>query len=203
MLPKNYLYFPLHFQPEASTIALANDYIDQANAIEKLHNKLPKGFKIILKEHPAQNHTNFLRSDFFYKRIKNMKNVLFTNVNDGSLKIINNCKAVATITGTAGWEALKSKKPVITFGLAWYNCLDYAFKWNEKIDIEKICNIRVNQQKLEKSIVELTKYMADGLDSLLHRDAFDFTSDFKKEKYNFNKEIPIIAKSINKIINNH
>ena len=127
-LPKNYIYLPLHFQAEATTIGLGNEYLNQADMIEKIHNKLPKGFKIILKEHPAQNIDNILRSDFFYKRINNLSNVLFTNVNDNTFDLIKGSKIVATITGTAGWEALKFKKPVITFGLAWYNYLNYVHK---------------------------------------------------------------------------
>ena len=39
---------------------------------------------IIIKEHPAQSDLN-LRTDFFYKRIKNLeKKIIFANINDSS-----------------------------------------------------------------------------------------------------------------------
>ena len=36
-----------------------------------------------------------------------------------NLKLIDKCKAVATITGTSGWEALIRGKPVLHFGYPW------------------------------------------------------------------------------------
>jgi hypothetical protein len=202
-LPKNYIYLPLHFQAEATTIGLGSEYLNQADMIEKIHNKLPKGFKIILKEHPAQNIDNILRSDFFYKRINNLSNVLFTNVNDNTFDLIKGSKIVATITGTAGWEALKFKKPVITFGLAWYNYLNYVHKWNDKINLKKIAATKFNINMLKKSLLNLTKKMPDGMDCVDWAEQSDFTSNFEKEDFNFKKEIAIIGKSINLILNHH
>lgn len=202
-LPKNYIYLPLHFQAEATTIGLGNKYLNQADMIEKIHNKLPKGFKIILKEHPAQNIDNILRGDFFYKRINNLSNVLFTNVNDNTFNLIKGSKIVATITGTAGWEALKFKKPVITFGLAWYNNLNYVHKWSDKTNIKKIANTKFKINNLKKSLLKLTKKMPDGMDCIEYAGQSDFTSDFEKEDFNFKKEIATIGKSINLILNHH
>ena len=202
-LPKNYIYLPLHFQAEATTIGLGIEHVNQVDMVEKLHNKLPEGFKIILKEHPAQHFDDILRSKFFYKRIKNLPNVYFTNVNDDSFDLIKNSKIVTTITGTAGWEALKFQKPVITFGLAWYNSLDHVHKWNEKINIKKIANTQFKIDNLKKSLIKLTKKMPDGLDTVNFWEMADFTSNFKSEKFNYKKEIKIIGKSIHQIINHH
>ena len=202
-LPKNYIYLPLHFQAEATTIGLGSEYLNQADMIEKIHNKLPKGFKIILKEHPAQNIDNTLRSDFFYKRINNLPNVYFTNVNDNTFNLIKNSKIVATITGTAGWEALKFQKPVITFGLAWYNCLNYVSRWNDKININKIANTKFNINNLKKSLIELTKKMPDGMDNVEYQDQSDFTSNFELERFNYDKEIDTIGKSIKSLVAQH
>jgi hypothetical protein len=202
-LPKNYIYLPLHFQAEATTIGLGNEYLNQADMIEKIHNRLPKGFKIILKEHPAQNIDNILRSNFFYKRINNLSNLLFTNVNDSTFDLIKGSKIVATITGTAGWEALKFKKPVITFGLAWYNYLNYVHKWNDKINIKKIANTKFKLDSLKKSLLNLTKKMPDGMDCIEYADQSDFTSNFLLEKFNYEKEIDIIGKSIKSLITQH
>lgn len=202
-LPTNYIYIPLHFQAEATTIGLGNEYLNQADIVEKIHNKLPSGYKIILKEHPAQEIDDILRSKFFYKRINNLPNVCFTNVNDNTFELIQNCKIVATITGTAGWEALKYKKPVITFGLAWYNCLDYVYKWNDSIDIKKISNIKFNKTKLEKSLIKLTRKMPDGMDCVEFAQQTDFTSNFEKEEFNLKKEISKIGRSIYLIISQH
>ena len=201
-LPKYYLYFPIHFQPEATTIGPANQYIDQAKIIEKISLKMPKKFKLIVKEHPAQNDL-YHRSDFFYKRINNLKNVLFTNVNDDNDKLIKKCNALIAITGTAGFEALKSKTKVITFGKAWYNPLVYVYKWHTKINLDKIDKIKFNSKKFIQSFYKLSKKMADCVDSLDWARAADLTSDFKKIPYNEKIEIKKTASIINTLIKKH
>jgi len=186
-------------QPEASTIGTGNDYVDQAKMIEKIYYKLPKNFSIIVKEHPAHMDLNH-RSKFFYERLKNMKKVYFTNVNDNKDVLIKNCKAVVTVTGTAGWESLRNKKPVITFGLAWYNSLYNVYKWNSKINLEKICYRKFNLKKLNQSLTRLTRKMPEGVDSMDLSQATDFTSNFKTQKLNYSKEVKIIAHNLKKIV---
>ena len=182
---------------------MANDYIDQAVVIEKISNSLPKKYKLIVKEHPAQFNSDYLRSDFFYERIKNLKNVLFTNVNDNHYNLVEKSKAVIALTGNSGWDAIRQKKHVISFGLAWYNCLDYVFKWRENLNIKKILETKFSEKRIIKTMKELTKKMPDGIDSLGYQDASDFTSDFKIQKFNFEKEIPIIARSLRLLIVSH
>ena len=41
-------------------------------------------------------------------------------MNIDSFPLIANSKAVATVTGTVGWEAMVRRKPVLVFGLSWY-----------------------------------------------------------------------------------
>ena len=47
-----------------------------------------------------------------------------------TLELIAKSRAVATITGTAGWEALQMGKPVICFGYAWYRSFPGVFRWD-------------------------------------------------------------------------
>ena len=44
------------------------------------------------------------------------------------LELVRHSQAVATITGTIGWEAMVIGKPVIAFGLTWYEYFDGVLK---------------------------------------------------------------------------
>jgi len=57
--------------------------------------------------------------------------------------MIKASKAVATITGTVGFEALLSSKPVLLFGYAWYKDCPYAYF----IDSVKYCREVLNNIK--------------------------------------------------------
>lgn len=115
---ETYIYFPLHLQPELSTSALGGDYSDQLHAVEALSAWVPEGVKIYVKENPKQ--TEKQRDTFFFKRLSALKNVRMLSNSENTINLIKGSVAVATITGTAGWEALFHGKPVISFGLAWY-----------------------------------------------------------------------------------
>lgn len=199
-LPKNYILFALHFQPEASTMSYGNNYTDQAKAIEELSHVLPKGYSIIVKDHARQS-DNLHRSDLFYKRINSLKNVKITNVNDDIHQLMFKSKAIATISGIIGFEAIFKGKPAITFGKAWYNFMPYIYKWDDKPNISTVLSTKIKQSKIKKSISDLTKKMPPGvLYSKWGENAYDFTSDFKKINFNFKIESKIVSDSIIRLI---
>ena len=51
---------------------------------------------------------------------------------------------VAVVTGTAGWEAILRKKPVIHFVDVFYQCLDLSKKCS---DLNKLSNVIHNEYK--------------------------------------------------------
>ncbi|MGH8856250.1 MAG: hypothetical protein ACREWI_18445, partial [Telluria sp.] len=113
-----FVYFPLHLQPEASTSAMGGVFVDQYFAVELLARALPDGWTLVVKEHPAQY---FAKREYgFYKRIGRIKNVRLVSRSIDTYALIDQCRAVASITGTAGWEALFTDKPVLVLGNAIY-----------------------------------------------------------------------------------
>ena len=82
---------------------------------------MPKGYLIYVKENPKQ--TSLLRSRRYYDRIIKHQNVRIVSRKTNTYDLIACCQAVATATGTAGWEALFRGKPVIMFG---HNFYQYA-----------------------------------------------------------------------------
>ena len=115
---ERFIYFPLHLQPEATTSPMGGVYVDQNLAIETLARALPAGWKVVVKENPAQRFAK--RDRGFYDHLAGIPAVHLVSKQENTFDLIERCEAVATITGTAGWEALFRGKPSIAFGRAFY-----------------------------------------------------------------------------------
>lgn len=46
------------------------------------------------------------------------------SIKEPSFDLINNCMAIGTVCGTVGWESIVRGKPVVLFGVAWYENYD-------------------------------------------------------------------------------
>jgi hypothetical protein len=125
---ERYVYFPLHLQPELTTAALGGIYADQLLAVEALSAWVPKDCAIYLKENPKQ--TEKQRGPHFYQRLRALPNVRLLGRQENSVDLMRNSVGVATITGTAGWEALFVGKPVLVFGSAWYREFPGVLEWD-------------------------------------------------------------------------
>ncbi len=128
---KAYLYFPLHYQPENTSNPLGEAFDDQFLMIDMLSKCAPADWKIYVKEHSSQWHPKFhgecYRSTDFYDRLVDLPNVQLVPVSTPNFELIDHARAVVTITGTAGWEAVVRGKPVFIFGHAWYKFCEGVF----------------------------------------------------------------------------
>jgi hypothetical protein len=128
---EKYVYYPLHFQPEATTVPAGNYYSDQIKVINYLNDNLPDNIIIIVKEHPAYLLDKTIpislsRSLDFYKSILNKPKFRLVDINTDSYSLIKNSIAVATVTGTVSFEALPFNIPSLNFGESRYNALPNA-----------------------------------------------------------------------------
>src|SRR5262249_48951677 len=115
---ERYMLFPLHFQPESSTLVMAPYHLDQAPLVENLAKSLPIGHWLYVKEHP---HSAGRRPVAFYRRLKKLFNVRLISPDVDSHALVRGAEAVATINSTMGLEAILYERPVISFGPAFYN----------------------------------------------------------------------------------
>ena len=163
---QKYIYFPLHVQPEMSTTPLADQFVDQFNIIEILSASVPNDVYIFVKEHPAQ--LSFGRSSIEYLAFSNSKNVKIVDMNTDTFDLIDKSIAVATCTGTAGFEALFKKKPVLFFSK--YNVFSYApggFIISSvkdcKMALKKIVKgVKVEIKKLKQFIINVESISESG-----------------------------------------
>lgn len=122
---EDYIYAPLQAQPERSTSPAGGIFVDQILMIEIISAALPAGWKIYVKEHPMQwirKGINFTasRPSGYYEQISRIKNVRLIPTKINSYHLIDGAKAVVTVAGAPGWEAITRSKPAIVFGYPWY-----------------------------------------------------------------------------------
>tara|TARA_B100001115_G_C15845566_1_gene425809 strand:- start:500 stop:2047 length:1548 start_codon:yes stop_codon:yes gene_type:complete len=133
MKNEKYVYYPLHYEPERTTNPDGGIYQDQLINIILLRKYLPSSVKIVVKEHPAQfmsARTGYRgRSPLFYRQLKNISGLILLPPKVRSDKLIESSIAVATISGTVGFEAACIQKKCILFGETWFkgmpNCYDF------------------------------------------------------------------------------
>ena len=157
----NFVYFPLHLQPELTTSTLGGDYSDQLDAIERLSDMLPPDWKIYVKENPKQGPEQ--RGVEFYRRISCISNVEYIGNDVDTYWLMHKCRFVATITGTAGWESITGGKPCLTFGLAWYANIPGAISYSKDVSVEKILSLQIDQAAQAVAFSNLYKKMRTGI----------------------------------------
>jgi hypothetical protein len=135
-LDRKYVYFPLHLQPELTTSALGGIYVDQLLALERLSEILPLDWLVYVKENPKQ--TEMQRDAGFFQRMARLKNVILVPMESDSLALIRASQFVATITGTAGWEAISLGKKALIFGACWYQHLPGVFRYTPSLTLNEI-----------------------------------------------------------------
>lgn len=149
---KKYVYFPLHFQPEASTIVCAAKYEKQLFFIDSWAKSLPADTLLYVKEHYAILGHRDLN---FYNELKKYPNVVLIDPYEDPRKMIENAFAVTTLTGTAGWEAMLLRKPVFIGGNIFFDCAPGVIKVDDIYQnyIDNICKWK----KPERN--EIIKYL--------------------------------------------
>ncbi len=118
ILEDKYFFFPLQYEPEASTLVLATYYSNQLNTVKNVAFTLPISHKLYLKEHPGSIGT---RANKFYKELKKIPNVVLLSPEEPIQEIIQKSSGVITLTSTVGLEAALVGKYVYVFGNVFYN----------------------------------------------------------------------------------
>lgn len=122
-LTKKYVYVAFHMQPECTTAPQAGAYVDQQLIVEMLNEFLPNDVLLYVKEHPDQGKRSFdggCRSIAMYKGLLGCNKVRLIPRTFRTFDLMENAVAIATATGSPGFEALFRGKPVFMFGHRFY-----------------------------------------------------------------------------------
>ena len=147
-LEDKFVFYALHFEPERTTTPDGNQFHDQIIALTFLRAFVPQSYKIYVKEHPSQflvaDRGSRGRSPLYYDVIQNISNLFVVNPEIKTEQYIRKSQFVATISGSAGFEASIMGKKALIFGDTWYNGCPNTFQWNEKIDFDKFINSKMS-----------------------------------------------------------
>ncbi|MBE0417159.1 MAG: hypothetical protein IBX63_05300 [Coriobacteriia bacterium] len=120
-----YVYMPLHYQPERTTCPEGGDFSRQYLLAHMLSENLPEGWVLRVREHPSQLTTvlagNQGRSPDDYEDFISLPCVHLVRLGESPFGLIDGARAVVTVSGTAGWEAVVRGKPAVVFGTPWYS----------------------------------------------------------------------------------
>ncbi len=169
-LTADFVYVPLHYQPERTTCPDGGIYVNQLLVVQQLRAVLPQNIQIFVKEHKSQfssqREGHLGRFEFEYKAISEMINVSLVPLNTDPFDLIDQSICLVTVSGTAGFEAIARKKPVVVFGGGcWYRSLPGV------------------------SYVQNKKQLKDVLDEIFRGDQiqeheiYDFFIDFYKRSF--------------------
>ena len=112
-LQSSFIYFPLHVDPEASTMVLSPWHTDQLAVVEALAKAAPASVQVVVKEHAPMLGR---RPQGFYRQLAEMPRVILLKPDHSTFDLVRKAALTAVITGTAAWEALLLGKPVLTIG---------------------------------------------------------------------------------------
>ena len=114
---ESFVYFPLHFQPEASTSAKGRHFVDQREAVAIVAASLPNDWKLVVKEHPHQWRRLYERAPNYWSRIAMIPNVVVIPHDSDNGRLIADCEGVVSIShSTVATEAWAIGRRVVFLG---------------------------------------------------------------------------------------
>lgn len=171
---ESYVFFPLHYQPEATTSPSGDIYVNQRLCIETILKNTPEDWFVYVKEHPTQFHNQMIghtsRYKEFYTDLTKLRRVRFMPLERTTFSIMKDAKAVATVIGTVGWEAVMNHIPVVMFGLFWYENMPGVLRVTDSKSAQNILQFINDYQFDEHKVLAYLKSVADNTILAYHYD---------------------------------
>lgn len=159
-----FIYFPLNFQPERTTSPQGGIFTDQILAVETIAAALPDGWEVYVKEHPAQwwarTKTRYSSARYrgYYERIAQIPHVRLVPIDTSTFTLTEHAQVTATVSGSAGWEALIRGKKCLVFGIPWYRDCPGALPVRSTEDCKKaLVDVRKDPLVKDADIIAFLK----------------------------------------------
>ena len=150
--------YPLHYEPEATTLYYAPECSDQAATVNTIARNLPLDTVLVVKEHPSQP-GRLLTREFQNVRLNN-PNLCYLPAKVTNYELLDRCDVIATASSTLGWEALCYGKPVIVFGKVYYDNHPQVLRLEHPCCVRNVEFDQLPPPKREESELLLAKLLS-------------------------------------------
>lgn len=164
---EKFVFFPLHFQPEMTTLVLGPYAVNQVAVVENIAKTLPIDHRLYVKEHKA---CLGRRETGYYRRLREIPNVRLISPHADSHDLIKQSSAVCVISSTVGWEALLYEKPVVSIGDVFYNAYDGVQYVDSYAALPQAFWRAINEYRPDRKL--LLKYIAANIEGTYDGDAY-------------------------------
>jgi|GEM_PF-1429526 len=179
----NFFFFPLHFQPEASTSVMSTYFCDQLASVKNAAFCLPFPYKLYVKEHPVAIGT---RSDNFYKELTSIPNVVLIAPDESTESLIKQSRGIITLTSTVGMEAALAGKRVYTLGNVFYSYHPLCVKVDSFEELKEKIRFDLSNRPIISALEEINlRFIVSYFRNTFQGDIFSAgrkkdTNDYKK-----------------------
>lgn len=175
-LQENYVVFFFHFQPERTSMPEAGLFSNHWLMIRMISETLPKGWKLLIKEHPSTFTGYFdmrYRNNKFYRNISKLHNAELVGLEYNTFNLIDNSRAVVSATGTPGIQAVMRGKPAIIYGSAPYKRCEgvhYVESSQDLINTFSLIKDFNSTHLKDKLKIDLSNIELDSVSGLIDKD---------------------------------
>ena len=192
IFPSDLLQFvvvALHYQPEATTEPQGGPFSDQSLFVKEIREALNAlgrtDIEVLVREHPRQVARGIpalgevaCRSVGFYKALSDIEGVQLVASSISMPELVQRALLVATVNGTAAWEALQAGRPAITGRPSWYGDCQA---------VRTLGQIQARPQELHNLLTLSPKDVRSALDNFLETENYTFfgannSSDISAER---------------------
>lgn len=154
--------YPTHYHPESSTSVLSPDYTNEINNIVNIHNNLPVGSYLYVKDHIS---ARGIQDREFYRKVSALPGVRLIHFDYNVKNLVKHSHGVITATSTVGYEAVLMNKPVYLLGRVFYENFPNVVKLDNFSDLRQALSKTpksYSDEDIAKFVVAYYRYTFEG-----------------------------------------
>lgn len=162
-IPEKFVLFPLHVNPELSTLVWSPHYANLLEMVRQIAMSLPGDYRLIVKEHRWMVGKRRLS---YYRKLMATPNVDLVSPYADTYELIKKAHLVVTITGTTAFEMALLGKRSLIFGNLSYGILPHVHKEKDFTQLPHIFNKFLEEEGQPHT--EWDKHLLAYIDSAFH-----------------------------------
>lgn len=154
--------YPTHYHPESSTSVLSPDYTNEINNIVNIHNNLPVGSYLYVKDHIS---ARGIQDKEFYRKVSALPGVRLIHFDYNVKNLVKHSHGVITATSTVGYEAVLMNKPVYLLGRVFYENFPNVVKLDNFSDLRQVLSKELktySDEDIAKYVIAYYRYTFQG-----------------------------------------